>query len=82
MKIELSKETRKKLRKINKKDPILGMRIKKKILEIKHSPKHFKPLKNKMKGLRRVHIDPFVIIFEIKFLKVIIHYIKHHDEAY
>jgi YafQ family addiction module toxin component len=72
----------KQLKKIKKKDKVLFERLCKKLKEIRVNPEHYKPLKNKLKGNRRAHIDPFIIIFEIQNELVIIHYVKHHDNAY
>ena len=54
----------------------------KKIKEIKKNPEHYKPLKNVLKGNRRAHLDPFIIIFNIEANLITFHYVKHHDQAY
>ena len=72
----------KQLKKIKQKDSILFERLSKKLKEIKQNPEHYKPLRNVLKGCRRAHIDPFVVVFEVKENTIILHYIKHHDEAY
>ena len=72
----------KQLKKLKKKDPVLCLRLQKKLLEIQSSPQHYKPLKNVLKGKRRVHLDPFIIIFEIQEDLIVVHYVKHHDDAY
>jgi YafQ family addiction module toxin component len=74
----------KQLKKLKKKDSVLFDRLGKKIKEIKNNPEHYKPLKNILKGNRRAHLDPFIIIFDINIEKNLItmHYVKHHDKAY
>jgi len=84
MKYEIifSPSFKKQLKKTKKKNNILFIRLTKKIKEISINPEHYKPLKNELRGKRRAHLDPFVIVFEIKKDLIIIHYVKHHDEAY
>jgi len=72
----------KQLKKLKKKDLLLFQRLIKKIKELKQNPEHYKPLKNILKGNRRAHLGPFVIIFEVKEDMITIHYVKHHDVAY
>ena len=72
----------KQLKKIKKKDKILFSRLILKLKDIKSNPGHYKPLKNVLKGFRRAHVDPFVIIFDVCENVVTVHYVKHHDEAY
>ena len=72
----------KQLRKFKRKDAVLFERLTKKLKEIRINPEHYKPLGNVLSGCRRVHLDPFVIIFEIKDDLIIVHYMKHHNEAY
>lgn len=72
----------KQLKKLKKKDKILCLRLLKKLEELKQSPEHYKPLRNVLKGKRGVHLDPFVIVFEVQDNIVLVHYVKHHDKAY
>ena len=72
----------KQLRKFKSKDAVLFERLTKKLKEIRKNPEHYKPLRNVLAGCRGVHLDPFVIIFEIKGDLIIVHYVKHHDKAY
>jgi len=72
----------KQLRKLKHKDKVLIERLAKKLKEIRQNPEHYKPLTGDLKGTRRAHLDPFVIIFEVKADLIIVHYVKHHDEAY
>lgn len=70
------------IKKIKKNDKILFRRLANKIKEISHNPEHYKPLKNVLKGFRRAHIGPFVIIFDFESDLITFHYVKHHDRAY
>lgn len=72
----------KQLKKLKKRDVVLFERLVKKIKEIKQNPEHYKPLSNILKGNRRAHLDPFVIIFDIELDLITVHYMKHHDNAY
>lgn len=72
----------KQLKKLKQKDIILFERLTKKLKEIAQNPEHYKPLRNVLAGCRGVHLDPFVIVFEIKGDLIIVHYVKHHDGAY
>ncbi len=79
---EFSDEFLKIARKLKNKDPELFRRLKTKIEEILRNPEHHKPLKGKMKGLRRAHVGSFVIIFRIEGECVKFVTFKHHDRAY
>jgi len=79
---EFSEDFRIKLSKISKKDKLLKERIDKKIIEIVDNPEHYKPLRNVMKGNRRVHVGSFVMLYEIKGSIIRFLDIEHHDRAY
>ena len=72
----------KQLKKLKNKDRVLFERLAGKLKEIRQNPEHYKPLGNVLKGCRRAHLDPFVIIFEISGDLIVVHYVKHHDKAY
>lgn len=82
--LEIDEDVYKTFKKLAKKDKIQLTAINKKINEILTDPTQFKPLKHPLEGLRRVHIGPFVLIYEIieetKTVRVLKY--KHHDEAY
>lgn len=80
--IQFTPSFEKQLKKLKNKDKVLFERLTKKLKEIKENPEHYKPLCNVLKGTRRAHLDPFVIVFEVKNNMVIMHYVKHHDDAY
>lgn len=71
-------------KKLAKKNPKQLEIITRKLKEIVENPHHFKPLSNVMKGFRRVHIGPFVLIFSIdeKRKVVILEDFDHHDKIY
>ena len=72
----------KQLKKLKKKDKVLFERLANKLKEVRKNPEHYKPLKNVLKGNRRAHLDPFIILFEVEEDLITIHYVKHHDDAY
>ncbi len=72
----------KQLKKLKKKDKVLFDRLGKKLKELRKNPEHYKPLRNVLKGNRAAHLDPFVIVFDVKEDLITVHYVKHHDKAY
>lgn len=55
----------------------------KKIEEIVMEPEHYKPLRNDMKNIRRVHIaKSFVLTFKIEGDVVRFLDLEHHDKVY
>jgi len=62
----------------------LKQRLEKSVRKIIKNPYFGKPLRYVLKGTRRVHIGPFVLIYEIieKEEKVIFLKFANHDEAY
>ncbi len=72
----------KQLKKIKQKDTVMFERLGKKLKEIRQNPEHYKPLRNVLTGCRGVHLDSFVIVFELKKDLIIVHYVKHHNDAY
>ncbi|MBU3941423.1 MAG: type II toxin-antitoxin system RelE/ParE family toxin [Nanoarchaeota archaeon] len=81
-KIKFTPFFEKQLKKLKRKDKNLFERLTKKLKEIRQNPEHYKPLRNILKGNRRAHLDPFIIIFDVKEDLITVHYVKHHDEAY
>jgi len=41
-----------------------------------------KPLRNTLRNYRRVHVDPFVLLYEIRMLEVRLMDFDHHDKIY
>ena len=70
------------LSKLSKKDRQAIKRIEAEILKISQNPLVGKPLRNVLKGYRRVHLDPFVLVYEIKGDDVRILDYDHHDKIY
>ncbi len=58
--------------------------VAKKILQIAGNPEMGKPLRNVLKGRRRVHVGHFVLLYEVdeKNKRVIFLDFEHHDRAY
>ena len=84
-KFEIKPRLEKKLKKIEKKDPVMFKAARDKIEEIIKNPSHYKPLRYDMKGLRRVHLEKsFVLVFEIDEEAEMVRFLDlgHHDEIY
>ncbi len=81
---EIKPELAEKIKKIGKKNLLLFQRIQKKIAEIIENPNRYKPLRYDMKGIRRVHLDPFVLIFSVNENEKCVEFldIDHHDNIY
>ncbi len=67
-----------------KRDPVLFDRIQATVNSILKNPECGKPLRNVLKGSRRVHIGHFVLIYEIDDSENTISLLRftHHDKAY
>jgi len=72
------------LKHLAKKDPACYERVKKKIRIIAENPGIGKPLRNILRGLFRIHIGHFVLIYEFNEETGVIILVKfaHHDQAY
>jgi len=77
-----SPDFEKTLRRLKKRDRALFERLGKKIEEVVEEPEVYKPLRHQFKGLLRVHVGPFVLIFEVKGDAVQFLVLVHHDKAY
>ncbi|VVB90058.1 ParE toxin of type II toxin-antitoxin system, parDE [uncultured archaeon] len=73
-----------KLDKLKKKDNSLYLRVINKIIEISKNPELGKPLRNVLKGKKRVHVGSFVLFYSIDDKNEIVTFIEfeHHDKAY
>lgn len=83
--VEVSEELDKKFKKLTKKNKKQLRIIWTKVQEIREQPYHYKPLRNILKGMRRVHIDKhFVLSYEIceedKTIRLVDY--DHHDKIY
>ena len=83
---KLSKRLEKLLPKIYKKDKKLYLQLIRKIDEISNSNniESYKNLKHNLKGLKRVHLGHFVLIFSYDKTEKIIRFkdFNHHDKVY
>lgn len=81
---EPSPNFERKMKKLRKKDHLRYERVRKKTIEICEEPHHYEPLGNKMTGIRRVHLDPFVLTFSIDEERNVVRFLDfdHHDKAY
>lgn len=72
------------LKKLHKKDNVLYEHIKKRLKILAEQPEIGKPLRNVMKGRRRVQIGSFVLIYLIdkNDNKMTLISFEHHDDAY
>ena len=82
---QYSEKITKNLSKLKKKDPGHYDIVRKKIDWILNNPEHtFKFLHYTMKGINRIHIGHFVLIFRIDDVNKIIYFedYDHHDRIY
>ena len=80
-----SEEIVKKLKKLKKKDPKQYSTVRKKMEQILSNPEHRrKDLHYDLKGIKRVHIGHFVLVFAVDDVKKIISFedYDHHDNIY
>lgn len=81
---EPSPNFERKMKKLMKKDHLRYERVRKKIIEICVEPHHYEPLGNIMAGVQRVHIDPYVVTFNIDEANHVVRFLDfdHHDKIY
>lgn len=72
------------LDKLKKKDNSIYHRVIRKIIEISKNPELGKPLRNVLKGKRRIHVGSFVIFYSIDKKNETVTFLEfeHHDKAY
>lgn len=82
--IQLDIVLEKTLDKLKKKDKSLYQRVIHKIIEISKNPELGKPLRNVLKGKRRIQVGPFVLFYSIDKKNEIVTFLEfeHHDDAY
>ncbi len=82
--IKLSDEIEQEFEKLRKKDKGLYDAVMKKILKIAEEPFLGKPMRNILKGKRRVHVGHFVLFYEIENSpsRIVVIKLAHHDDAY
>jgi len=71
-------------RRMAKKDRTRLESVERKVVEILEDPYRFKPLRTPMQGKRRVHVGPFVLVYEIDEERkvVVLLDFEHHDTVY
>jgi len=83
---DVSENLEKILNKLSKKDKDMHNQILKKIDEVIHSEdvEHYKNLRYNMNDSKRVHIGPFVLIFQYKKEenRILFDDFDHHDNIY
>ena len=79
---KFSPELDRQLRKLKKKDPVMWKRVQKKILNIVDNPEPYKTLKYTHGLYKRVHLDPYVLLFTIESDVVEFLVLEHHDKVY
>jgi len=72
----------KKFKKLTKKDGLLKERVIRTLQEISINPEIGKPKRHALRGLRSVHLDPFVIIYAIIKDSILLINFDEHDKAY
>jgi YafQ family addiction module toxin component len=82
--IEIGDKLHRKLKKLQNKDSQYYNAIITKIVQIAEAPQLGKPLRGVLKGKRRVHIGPFVLIYKVNENDHVVTLIEleHHDDAY
>lgn len=81
---EVKEGLEKSLKKLAGKDKCLYEAVMRKILHVAENPTAGKPLRNVLKGKRRVHIGHYVLIYEVDDNKRRVSFLEfeHHDKAY
>jgi YafQ family addiction module toxin component len=71
-------------RRMTKKDRRRLEAVGAKVAEILEDPHRFKPLRAPMQGKRRVHVGPFVLVYEIDEERKVVTLLdfEHHDRVY
>lgn len=80
--IVISPEFEKILKSLKRKNADLFEKLEKQLLKIAKEPILGKPLRNVLRNYRRMHIDPFVLIYEIKDNEIRLLDFDHHDKIY
>jgi len=80
--LDIPEKFRHLLNKLQKSNPELVIRLAKQTEKLVHSPFSGKPMRNVLRNYRRIHIDPFVLIYEVKDQKVGLVDFDHHDRIY
>ncbi len=70
------------LKSLKKRKPELYERLYERIPVLLREPQLGKPLRNVLRNYRRIHIDSFVLLYEIKGFDVRLLDFDHHDRIY
>lgn len=81
-KLVISLEFERVLKSLKKRKPTLLKNLEKQIVKIIREPIVGKPLRNVLRNYRRVHVDSFVLIYEIYNNEVRLIDFDHHDKIY
>ena len=77
-----STEFEKILKSLKKKKPQIFKQVEKKIIKIIRNPVVGKPLRNVLRNYRGIHINPFVLLSELKDNEIRHLNFNHHDKIY
>jgi YafQ family addiction module toxin component len=82
--IEIGEKLQRKIKKLENKDSQYYNNTINKIIQIAETPQLGKPLRGVLKGKRRVHIGPLVLIYRVNENERVVTFIElaHHDDAY
>lgn len=82
--IQLESKLERNLRKLKNKDRKTYDRVISKIIELSHNPYSGKPLRSILKGKWRVHIGPFILLYQIDEEHKTLTFLEfeHHNNAY
>lgn len=82
--LEVKESVDRTFRRLAKKDRKRLGAVEKKVQAILEDPHVFKPLRAPMQNMRRVHIGPFVLVYEIDERRktVVLVDFEHHDFVY
>ena len=72
----------KRFKKLTKKDGLLKERVIRKLQEVLSNPDIGEPKRHALRGLRSVHIDPFVVAYAIIKDTILLINFDHHDKVY
>jgi YafQ family addiction module toxin component len=82
MRVEYEPEFYKEYARLAVRNPVLHHRIEQKVPEILKNPYHYKPLRGRMKGFRRVHFGSYVLVYRVEEEVLYLVALDHHDFAY
>ncbi len=82
--LELKEGVDRTFRRMAKKDRKRLEAVEEKVREILEDPHRFKPLRAPMQNKRRVHVGPFVLVYEVDEARKVVTLLdfEHHDVVY